>query len=83
MPLLFLIPLCTGLVSGYIFQKSIDEVGYLAGLISAISIVISLIIAPWEIQLVLLILVLIVTKKLLQENAYKTKIDRSHSGWKD
>ncbi|MEM7554889.1 MAG: hypothetical protein AAF378_12450 [Cyanobacteria bacterium P01_A01_bin.84] len=80
MPLLFLIPLFTGLVSGYIFKKSVDEIGYLAGLIAAISILISLVIAPWEIQLLLLVLILVITKKLLQQNTYKTKLDSSNSG---
>jgi len=64
----FLMPLFTGLVSGYIFQKSTDEIGYLAGVAAVISLVISLILAPWEIQLLLLVVVLVSTHKLLQRN---------------
>jgi Domain of unknown function (DUF4278) len=69
----FLIPLCTGLVSGYIFQKSTDEIGYLAGVAAVISFIISLVLAPWEIQFLLLVVVLVSTHKLLQQNEYRMK----------
>ncbi|OKH38529.1 hypothetical protein NIES2101_36075 [Calothrix sp. HK-06] len=71
MVLAFLLPLLTALVSGYLFQKSTDEIGYLAGGIAIISFVISLVLAPWEIQLLLLVVVLVSTQKLLQQNDYK------------
>ena len=71
MPLFFLIPLCTGLVTGYLFKKSSDEIAYLAGVFAAISLILSLILAPWQIQLGLLILVLVITNKLLQKNKYQ------------
>jgi Domain of unknown function (DUF4278) len=70
----FLIPLFTGLVSGYIFQKSTDEIGYLAGVAAVISFVISLILAPWEIQFLLLVVVLVSTHKLLQQNESRIKL---------
>ncbi|NJL60626.1 MAG: DUF4278 domain-containing protein [Methylacidiphilales bacterium] len=70
----FLIPLFTGLVSGYIFQKSTDEIGYLAGVAAVISLVISLILAPWEIQFLLLVVVLVSTHKLLQQNESRIKL---------
>ncbi|TWH61033.1 hypothetical protein [Dulcicalothrix desertica] len=78
MVLAFLLPLLTALVSGYLFQKSTDEIGYLAGGIAIISFVISLILAPWEIQLLLLVVVLVSTQKLLQQNDYK--FDRRGKG---
>jgi type IV secretory pathway TrbD component len=68
MPLFFLIPLCTALATGYLFQKSTDEIAYLAGMFAAISLILSLVLAPWQIQLGLLIIVLIMTNRLLQEN---------------
>ncbi|MBF2067423.1 MAG: hypothetical protein IGS39_23840 [Calothrix sp. C42_A2020_038] len=74
MVLAFLIPLFTGLVSSYLFQKSTDEIGYLAGGIAIISFVISLILAPWEIQLLLLVGVLVSTQKLVQQNDYKVNV---------
>jgi amino acid permease len=72
MVLTFLIPLLTALISGYLFTKSTDEIGYFAGGIAIISFIICLVLAPWEIQLLLLVLVLASTQKLLNENDYRT-----------
>jgi chromate transport protein ChrA len=71
MDLYFLIPLCSGLITGYIFKKCADEIGYLTGIFAAIFLVFSLIFAPWQILLLLLVGMLLVTKKLLEENKYK------------
>ena len=71
MPLFFLIPLCTALATGYLFKKSSDEIAYIAGVFGAISLIFSLVLAPWQIQFGLLIIVLIITNKLLQENESK------------
>lgn len=73
MGLFFLIPLFTGLIGGYIFKKSTDEIGYLVGIFAVISIVLSLVLAPWQIQLLLLIFTLITTQRFLQQNEYKLK----------
>jgi len=73
MPLFFLIPLSICVITGYIFNRCSDEVGYLAGLFAIISLVLSLILAPWEIQVMLLVVVLVTTKKLLLRNEYKRK----------
>lgn len=71
MPLFFLIPLCTALATGYLFKKSTDEIAYLAGVFAAISLILSLILAPWQIQFGLLIAVLMITNRLLQKNEFK------------
>ncbi|MBD2508956.1 hypothetical protein H6G91_16965 [Nostoc muscorum FACHB-395] len=71
MPLFFLIPLCTALATGYMFKKSTDEIAYLAGVFAAISLILSLVLAPWQIQFGLLIAVLIITNRLLQKNEFK------------
>ncbi|MHC5596836.1 MAG: hypothetical protein ACYTXC_12990 [Nostoc sp.] len=71
MPLFFLIPLCTALATGYLFKKSSDEIAYLAGVFAAISLILSLVLAPWQIQFGLLIIVLIITNTLLQKNESK------------
>ncbi|WP_246162678.1 MULTISPECIES: DUF4278 domain-containing protein [Brasilonema] len=71
MALFFLLPLFTGLVGGYIFKKSTDEIGYLVGVFAAICIVLGLIFAPWQILLLVLILTLTVPKKLLGKNEYQ------------
>ncbi|MEA5627337.1 hypothetical protein [Nostoc sp. UHCC 0251] len=77
MPLFFLIPLCTGLAIGYFVKKSSDEIAYLAGVFAAISFIFSLVLAPWQIQFGLLIVVLMITNRLLHENESKqTKATR-------
>ncbi|WP_246275736.1 DUF4278 domain-containing protein [Brasilonema bromeliae] len=75
MALFFLLPLFTGLVGGYIFKKSTDEIGYFVGIFAAICIVLGLIFAPWQILLLLLIFTLTTTKKLLRQNEYKIILD--------
>jgi hypothetical protein len=71
MPLLFLIPLFTGLLTAYFSKKCTDEIAHFTGLFTVISLIVSLVLAPWQIQLVLLILVLISTNRLLRENEYR------------
>ncbi len=71
MALSFLIPLFTGLITGYIFKKGVDEITYFAGILAVISLIISLVLAPWQIQLLLLIVVLITTERLLEQNEYQ------------
>jgi hypothetical protein len=61
----FLLPLFTGLITGYIWKRSADEVAKLLGVACVICLVLSLIIAPWQLQVLLLASVLIGTKKLL------------------
>ncbi|MBV6624372.1 MAG: hypothetical protein KI793_15780 [Rivularia sp. (in: Bacteria)] len=73
MALFFLIPLSICVITSYIYNRCNDEVGYLVGLFAIISLVLSLILAPWEIQVLLLVLVLVTTKKLLQRNEYKLR----------
>ncbi|AFZ24567.1 hypothetical protein Cylst_2339 [Cylindrospermum stagnale PCC 7417] len=67
MPSFFLIPLFTCLVTGYFFKKSNDEIAYIAGVFAAISFIISLVLAPWQIQFALLIFILASTNKLLRK----------------
>lgn len=57
MRLLFLAPLLTGLLSAYIARRSQDEMAYLTGAVAGVSLLISLMIAPWQVQLILLLLV--------------------------
>ncbi|MFN6517297.1 MAG: hypothetical protein RMY29_022710 [Nostoc sp. CreGUA01] len=77
MALFFLIPLCTALATGYLFKKSTDEIAYLAGVFAAISLILSLVLAPWQIQFGLLIIVFMMTNKLLQKNDSKqTQVTR-------
>lgn len=76
MGLYFLIPLLPGLFAGYLFKTCADEIGYLAGIFAIVSLILSLILAPWQIQVVLLIVVLVAPKKLLQ-NESKLKVEHN------
>ncbi|WP_392532686.1 hypothetical protein [Nostoc sp. C117] len=71
MALFFLIPLCTALATGYFLKKSTDEIAYIAAVFAAISLILSLVLAPWQIQFGFLIIVFIITNRLLQENDSK------------
>jgi uncharacterized protein YqgC (DUF456 family) len=68
MHLFFLIPLLLGLVTDYIYNKSNEEIAYFMGTATVIFLLISLILAPWELQLALLVFVLITTSKLLRQS---------------
>ena len=74
MHLLFLIPLITSLVAGYIFNKSAQEMADLSGSVAVISLILSLVLAPWQFQLLVLILVIISIRKLLRQNEYKMQL---------
>lgn len=65
MPFFFIVPLAIVLVAVYIFKNSADEMAYLAATISVVGLILSLILAPWQIQVSLLVLVLLVTSKRL------------------
>lgn len=66
MHLSFLIPLCTALATGYVSKKCDGEIAYLISLFTVLSLILSLILAPWQFQLLLLILVLVATERFLQ-----------------
>lgn len=50
----FLVLLVTGIIAGYFSINCSDEIGSLLGLLSAISLLISLVFSPWQVQLLLL-----------------------------
>ncbi len=58
MSLGFLIPLAIALGSAYIFEKSAEEMALLAASIGIVSLLLSLILLPWQMQLMLLMFVL-------------------------
>lgn len=65
MPLVFLVTLFTGLITGYFVRQSHDEIAYIAGVFAIISLILSLVLAPWQIQLIVLIFVLVSTNRLI------------------
>ncbi|MFM7713723.1 MAG: DUF4278 domain-containing protein, partial [Microcystis sp.] len=66
MSYLFLLPLFTAALAAYFWQKSSDEIAYLASAATVISLVLSLVLAPWQIQLLILLTVVIVVTFLWQ-----------------
>ena len=54
MNLAFLIPLVTGIGASYVAKRASDEIGYLMGSLTFFSFILSLIIAPWEVKMVVL-----------------------------
>lgn len=60
----FLIPLIVALISAYLYQKSDEEISYLTGSVTVISLILSLILAPWELQAGILVLAIILVRNL-------------------
>ncbi|BAY64069.1 hypothetical protein NIES22_41600 [Calothrix brevissima NIES-22] len=70
MALFFLVPLCTALLTGYFVKQSHDEIAYIAGVFGFICFILSLVLAPWQVQLLMLVVVLVTTNRLLSKNEY-------------
>jgi hypothetical protein len=68
MPLFFLMTLVTGVITGYLFKRNDDEITYIAGILTAVIFIVSLVLAPWQIQFGMLVFVIIVSNKLLKKN---------------
>lgn len=64
MRLFFLIPLTTGLLSSYVSLTNKEDISYIFGVIAGGSLILSLILAPWEIQLLILLLVIVNIRQL-------------------
>lgn len=71
----FMIPLTIFIVATYFLKKSSDEIVYLCGIIAIIGLVLSLILAPWQIQLFLLVIAGLSTIKLSQPNQTVVEIE--------
>jgi len=60
--------LVTGVITGYLFKRNDDEITYIAGILTAVIFIVSLVLAPWQIQFGMLMFVVIVSNKLLKKN---------------
>lgn len=63
----FIIPLGLALVVYYILKHATDEIAYIATAILVVSLIVSLIIAPWQLQFLLLLLVLLSNIRIWQK----------------
>lgn len=71
MHLVFLIPLTIIILASFIFNPADNEIGYLTGLATIVGLILSLVLAPWQLQLLVLIFFTIVTGRLLRQNDYR------------
>jgi uncharacterized membrane protein YeaQ/YmgE (transglycosylase-associated protein family) len=67
--LLFVIPLAIGLVAGYVANKFNDEIADLGIVISIVSLIVGIIFAPWQLQLLLFVLVIVGARRLWKPNS--------------
>lgn len=63
MPYVFIIPLAVAAGCIYIFKNAVDEIAYLAISISVFSMLLGLVLAPWPLQLLLVIALLLSYKR--------------------
>jgi hypothetical protein len=77
MHLLFLIPLTVSIVAVYVSKNSTAEMAELTGLITFIGIILGLILAPWQLQLLVLMLVVIGTRRLLLQNQSRVELEKN------
>lgn len=63
MRLLFLLPLTSALITGYLFQKTTQEIAYLTGTIALVSLIFSLLIAPWQVQLIIVVVAIVIARQ--------------------
>ena len=78
MCLLFLIPLTITLVAGYIFKDSAADIAELMILTTVFSLILSLVLAPWQLQLLVLIPVLISTRQVLPQRDYRSEPEENN-----
>jgi Domain of unknown function (DUF4278) len=70
---LFLIPLAIGLVAAYIAKKSNDDLAYLGIVIAIFSLILGLVLAPWQVQLFLFVLVIVGARQLWQPSSSNSR----------
>ena len=65
MSLLFLIPFAISIASAFvIFENSHDEVALLAASAASVSLILCLLFLPWQVQLLVLMFVLTITRRV-------------------
>lgn len=78
MSLFFLIPLTISLVTGYVFKNSAADMAELMILATVFSLILSLVLAPWQLQLLVLILVITSTKQVLLPKDYRSEPEENN-----
>lgn len=65
----FVIPLAIGLIATYIAKKFNDDLAYLGIAIAIVGLLLGLVLAPWQLQLFLFVLVIVGARWLWQPNS--------------
>jgi len=63
---LFISPLAIALVVTYLFKNCADEAAYLGGSIITVSLLVSLVLAPWQVKILLVLLLTLISSRLLK-----------------
>jgi membrane protein implicated in regulation of membrane protease activity len=74
---IFIISLVISLMAYYVFEHSADEISYLSAAISLVGLLVSIISAPWQLLLLLLLLVAIAGKQLWSPQKANTDLQQS------
>ncbi|NEU82413.1 hypothetical protein [Nostoc sp. UIC 10630] len=64
MGLLFLIPLTIGLGVSYLFKNSVNDMAELTSLFTVACLIVSLILAPWQLKVVVLMLAILTPRRI-------------------
>lgn len=74
----FIAPLAIALVVTFLFKNAVDEVAYMAAAIVLVNLLVSLVVAPWQLKALLVILVIFTSQRFLKsllENPVESKTD--------
>ena len=67
----FMIPLAIALAVTVLFRSAVDEAAYLAGSIALVNLLVSLMIAPWQIKALVVLLIVLSSHHLLQAHSQR------------
>ena len=62
----FISPLAIALVVTYLFKNCSNEAAYLGGSIIVVNLIVSLILAPWQVKIFLVLLLILITSRILE-----------------
>lgn len=64
-----MVPLVMALVVTVLCRNAVDEIAYLAGSIALVNLLVSLMIAPWQIKALVVLLIVFSSQRFLQAHA--------------
>ncbi len=64
--LLFLLPLGVAIAAFFVFERSEDELAVLSAVVALAGLISSLVLAPWQVQLAVVILALLISRSAIR-----------------